>query len=402
VEGRWHWRNLPKVLPIFLMSIAASVASILTQSVRANDSQWARSWPERLVTAGDAVWFYLGKLLWPHPLSMVYPRWQMNASHVISYLELFTVMLVTLILWFKRESWSRSFLMAWLYFLVTLLPVLGLINNTYSRYSFVADHFQYLACMGPLALAGAGLFRLADSIFRARAALQPALAAGVVLVLGLLSWQRTLVYEGEETLWNDTLVKNPNCWAGHNNLGLVLSEQGKVDEAMIQYQKSLDLNPLYIKAHTNLGTALVQRGRIEEGISHFRRAIEIAPFDIEARNNLGNTLAQEGRLDEALAEFQKAVEVEPRDAGVWYNFGSAQVLKGSLDEAIADFQKALSLNPDYFEAHYNLGAILLQKGRPDEAVAQFQEAVRLNPDYGPAQDSLAKAQARAQKQASQK
>ncbi len=175
MEGRWQWRNLARVAPIFLMSIAASAVSIWTQRLQLatdTDPQWVRTWPERLVTAGDAVWFYLGKLLWPHPLITIYPRWQIDAGQWVSYLPLLAVIIVLFILWLKRESWSRPWFFVFAYFLVALLPVLGLVDNSIFRYSLVVDHFQYLASMGPLALAGAGLVRLADFVIPGRPWLQ--------------------------------------------------------------------------------------------------------------------------------------------------------------------------------------------------------------------------------------
>jgi hypothetical protein len=132
----------------------------------AADPQGVRTWPQRLAAAGDAVWFYLGKLLWPDPLIMNYPRWQIDASQWVSYLPLLAVIVIFTILWLKRRLWSRACFFAFAYFLTALLPILGLIDNYIFRYSLVFDHFQYLANVGPLALAGAGLAWFSDFVFR--------------------------------------------------------------------------------------------------------------------------------------------------------------------------------------------------------------------------------------------
>jgi hypothetical protein len=166
VEGRWHWGNVTRVVPMFLMAIVAGTASIWTQRFFleeiGSDPQWARTWPERLATAGDAVWFYLGKLLWPHPLITVYPRWQIPAAPWAPSLALLGMFVILFIFWLKRHAWSRACLFAFAYFLVALLPALGLIDNSIFRYSPVFDHLQYLASIGPLALAGAGLVVLSN------------------------------------------------------------------------------------------------------------------------------------------------------------------------------------------------------------------------------------------------
>ena len=246
------------------MSIVDTALSMAGQvrQLDTTDPQWARTWPERLATAGDAVWFYLGKLIWPHPLMSVYPRWQIDPSQWTSYLPLLAVIILLAFFWLKRESWARPWFFVFAYFLAALLPVLGLAENTIFRYSFVADHFQYLASMGPLVLAGAGMVWLADAIIPERRALQSFLVAGMLLLLGALSWQRTWAYESEETLWTDATAKNPNCWVGFNNLGMALLDRGQLDEAMTCFRKALEIYPNNYLAYGNLGDALIQKGKV--------------------------------------------------------------------------------------------------------------------------------------------
>ena len=397
MEGRWRWRNVVSVVPILLMSIAASALSIWTQGLAlatgVTDSQWVRTWPERLTTAGDAVWFYLGKLLWPYPLITIYPRWQIDAGQWVSFLPLLAVIVILAIFWFKRELWSRACFFAFAYFMAALLPVLGLIDNPIFRFSLVFDHLQYLASIGPLALAGTGLARFSDFAIPKKPWLQSSLCAGLLLILGMASWQRTWVYQSQETLWTDTLAKNPNTWFGRCNLGVVLFQKGQVDEAVSQYQKALEINPNYVAAHYNLGNALFQKGQLDEALAQYQKAVEINPNDAEAHVNLGNALFQNEQLDEALAQFQKAIEINPNDAETHYNLGNALFQKGQLDEAVAQFQKALEIDPNSFATHYNLGGALFQKGQLDDAITQFQEVLRLKPDFSPAQANLAKVQA---------
>jgi tetratricopeptide (TPR) repeat protein len=434
IEGRWNWRNLIMTGPMFLMSLAAGVVSIWTQKffLAAEFNPHAKStWPERLVTAGDAIWFYLGKLIWPHPLIAIYPQWQINAASWTSYLPLIAVLIVSVILWLCRKSWARPAFFSWTFFLVALIPVLGLADNTYFRYSMVADHFQYLAGMGPLALAGAGMARLADYVIPRKPWLHSGLCAGLLLILGTVAWQRAWAYESDETLWTDTLARNPGSWVAHNNLGNVLLQKGDVDEAMAEFQKSLDINPHYAESFYNFGNAFIQKGQLDEAILQYEMALEISPNYAQAHNNLANALFQKGDLDKAVIEYGKALEINPystdtcsnlggallqkgqEDAAIAQlekalridpknpkahdNLGVAHLHKGRLDEAIAEFQKALEINPDYALAHDNLGNALLQKGQVEQATTQFQAALRLMPDLRDAQDNLAKAQALATK-----
>jgi len=199
---------------------------------------------------------------------------------------LLAVIGVLFILWLKRESWLRPWFFALVYFLVALLPVLGLVDNPIFRYSLVFDHFQYLANMGPLALAGAGMVTLADFVIPSRFWLRSSLCAGLLLILGLLSWQRAWVYESEETLWTDTLTRNPNCWAAHNDLGNMLFRKGQVDEAMAQFQRALEIDPNNSEAHNNFGVALAQKGQVDEAILQFQEAVRLNPNNSSAQNNL--------------------------------------------------------------------------------------------------------------------
>jgi protein O-mannosyl-transferase len=362
IDGRWNWRTAVRVFPIFLMSIAAGVLSIWTQGLQLRtmtDPQWARIWPQRLAAAGDAVWFYLGKLLWPRPLIAIYPRWQIDAGQWASYLPLLAVLAVLAFFWLRRERWSRACFFSFAYFTTALLPVLGLIDSPIFRYSLVFDHFQYLASIGPLALAGTGLVRFADFVIPKKPWFHSALCAELLLLLGMASWQRTRIYASQETLWTETLAQNPRSWLAQNTVGLIFFSRGQFDEAVTQFQNVLEIYPNFADAHCNLGSALFQRGQPDEGVAQFQRALEINPNLAEAHSNLGSIFLQKGRLNEAIAQFQEALEN----------------------------------NPGSCPTHYNLGNALWQKGQLEEAITQFQEALRLNPDFGAAQDSLAKVQA---------
>jgi protein O-mannosyl-transferase len=395
LEGRWYWRNLARTAPIFLMAFAAAIFSIWTQALHfasVTDPRWVRTWPERLVAAGDAVWFYLGKLLFPHPLILIYPRWQIDAKQWDSYLPLSGAILILVLFWLKREHWLRAWFFAFGYFLVALLPVLGLIDNFVFQYSLVFDHFQYLASMGPLALTGAGLARLSDFPIPRNVAGQIAVCSVLLLILGATSWQRTLVYKDAEALWIDTLAQNPNCWVGEVNLGSVLREEGQADQAIQHFQNALKINPNCVVAQNNLGDAIFEKGQVDEAIGHFRRALEIDPNFGPAHNNLGVALLQEGQLDEAILQFQKTIEIYPNLPQAYYSLGNTLFQKGRLNEAVNQFQKVLVFTPNSFQAHYSIGRAFVRNGQLEEGITHFQKVLRLNPDFKLGQDALAEAQ----------
>ncbi len=429
MDGRWNWRTLAKTAPIFFVSALASATTIWTVKLNGLDdhSQEVRSLLVRLLTSGDVIWFYLGKLLWPYPLIFIYPRWEINATQALSYLPLLAIIIVMAILWSKRESWARPYFLAFAYFIAALLPVLGLVDQYFWRYSFVGDHFQYLASMGPLVLIGAGLSKLSDFIFPKRLWLQTTACAGLLLILSILSWRQASIYQNEETLWTDTLAKNPGCWLADHNLGNIFTRTNRTDQAIVLIQKSLQLNPKDADAHNSLGNALFQKqqpdeaieeyqkalaidprnfgaynnlgityaqnGQVNEAIVQYEQALQINPNYADAHNNLGNILLQSGQPDDAITQFRKALEINPRYADAYNNLGWALLQKGQIAEAIAQFQKSLEIDPTYLKAYNNLGIALAQSGRIDEAISQFQEALRLNPNDINAQNNLAHAQA---------
>ena len=392
MDEKGDWRRLMRVLlPVALLALAAGLWTVWPRAKEAAalaDPLFARSWPQRCAGAGDALWFYLGKLLWPHPLMAIYPRWQIDAGQVLAYVPLLAAVAVTLILWLKRNSGLRPIFFVWIYFLVTLAPFLGLLEQSFWHYSLVEDHLQYLAAMGPLALIGAGLARLADGFPSQLRRLPAALGAVLLVTLALLSWARAGVFVSDETLWTDNLAKNPQCWAGYNNLGHVFFERGQLDDAIAEYQKSLALYPTYDLAHLNLGVALGQKGKLDEAMSQYQQALAINPqFDL-AHNDLGSALLQKGQLDEAMAQFQAAIAINPTFGEAHYNLGGVLVQKGRVDEAIAQFQAALASNPNVAEVHFNLGKALVQKGRVDEALDEFQQASEIDPQNAEAHYNL--------------
>jgi len=425
LESRWNWRNLTRLAPILAMSVVAGALTLWphpSPTATIAESSGAGSWPERVARSGDVIWFYLGKLVWPHPLIAVYPRWQIDAGRWISYLPLLAVIGVLFILWLKRESWGRSYFFALSYFLVVVLPFLGLIDQSFWRFSFVEDHLTYLAGMGPLALLGAGFARLWHVAASEKWWVPASLCAGLLVLLGTLSWQRTWVFRNEETLWTDTLAKNPDCWLACNNLGVAYFQMGRADEAIAQYEKALQIKPGYAEADKNLGVAYFQTGRVDQAIEFYQAALKIDPRDaeaynkramafaqkgqpdkaiadcqkalelrpgyVEAYNNLGIVLFQTGQTGEAIAQYQKALAIDPADAEAHNNLAVALFNFGRTDEAIKEYQKALTLWPDYAEAYKNLGISLAKMGKTDEAIAQYQKALAINPGYAEAYNNL--------------
>jgi tetratricopeptide (TPR) repeat protein len=395
-EGRLRWWHLLRLVPILVMSVIAGVVTLWPQKSPTEfilAQQGAQDWTHRIPIAGDVIWFYLGKLIWPFPLMAIYPRWEVDPSLAVSYLPLLFVIVLTVVLWLKRNSWARPWFFAWACFMVALAPFLTLINQTFWVYSYVEDHLQNLASIGPLALAGTGLALGAERLFPGSAWLQAAPGVVVAVLLGALAWSHVWVYQDEEALWTFTVSKNPGAWAGYNNLGIVAVSEGNKGEALADFAKSVELNPAYSESQNNLGSVLVQTGQVNDGIARFQRAMELNPAAEAPHINLGAALVGLGKTDQAIDEYHKAIAIRPFRADAHYNLGIALDQKGRVGDAMAEFQTAIGINPNYAAAYDNLGVDFFKRGQVEDGIAALRRATELDPKNLQARDNLAQAQA---------
>jgi len=377
-HGRVRWREAALMAPFVVLGLALGLTTAWLEraSVGAVGAEWDFTPVERCLIAARALWFYAAKLAWPNDLTFIYPRWEIDAGLWWQWIFVAAALAVPAALWLWRHRLGRGPLAALLFFAVTLGPALGFVNVYPMRYSFVADHFQYLASAGLIALGAAA----GASIVRRRHAVPAALLAATILAwLGTLTWRQELAYANQDTLWQDTLAKNPECWLAHNNLGLSLAQQGRLEEAIGHFEQSLRFNPQYDNAHNNLGTAELQAGRVGEGIGHLEQALRINPQYAEAHSNLGNALMLTDRPAEAIAHFEQALRFQPDYADAHNNLALALMAQGNQDEAIAHFEQVVRIQPDLPHALSRLGAALAQARRLGEAIKVQRQEVLARP-----------------------
>jgi tetratricopeptide (TPR) repeat protein len=391
-RGRVARPDTLALTPFLLLGLALSLVTIWMERVHvgATGAAWALSPIERMLIAGRALWFYPATLAWPRDLSFVYPRWTIDAGVWWQYLFPLAAAATVAGLFMARARIGRGPLVAVLAYAVTIAPALGFIDVYPMRYTFVADHYQYLASVPLIALAvalavrGAGELR-GDGGRAARVA-----GAAMLALLAVLTWRRGGAYANEETLWRTTIATNPSVPMAHVNLGMRLQLQGRSAEAVGYFENALRLEPGDAEVHDDLGIALATLGRREEARAQFTEAIRLADSP-SSHNNLGNLLAQEGRLEEALTHYGEAVRLAPGYADAHGNLANVLALAGRTAEAIAHYRTALALDPRFAEAHYNLGIALAGTGELDEAIVHWEEALRLHPGYAAAERALAAA-----------
>jgi tetratricopeptide (TPR) repeat protein len=277
---------------------------------------------ERVLLAGRIFWFYLGKIFWPNDLLFFYPRWNVSAREWWQYLYPLAAIIFGAALWAVRKRW-RAPLAMYCFFAAMLLPVIGLLNVYFFRYSFIADHFLYYAAIGPivstagLAEKGLGLLTRGTQRF-----FRPVAYGLLLLVLGILTWQQSRLYYNAEILYREVIKKNPASWVAYNNLGIILSRTERYGEAMTILQQALKIKNDYAEVHNNIGQLRLKTGQIDEAIVSFRKALEIDPKNSEASKNI--RIAYDVTISKRVAEeLQK--NPNPKDAIV--------VLEKALAEA---------------------------------------------------------------------
>jgi Flp pilus assembly protein TadD len=326
---------------------------------------------------------YIGKMMWPSNLAVFYPPpetiswWQVAAAILF-------LMIVSLLV--TRTLKTRPYLaVGWLWYLVTLVPSIGLIQA--GLWPAMADRFAYVPLIGLFVMVAWGVpellakYRYQRIVLAASATILLA-SFTVVTMLQVRHWQNSF------TLFQQTVKVTANNYVAHDSLGNALAQKGMLEKAIAHYQEALKINPNLVNTHNNLGVALLKRGEINRAIAQYYQALRLKSDSAETHNNLGVALFNLGQLDKAIGHYLTAIKLDPNFGKAHNNLGNALARKGKLDEAISQYSRALELKTDYPEAHNNLGVALAQQGKMDEAIVQFDQALRLEPDYAQARTNL--------------
>lgn len=379
----WKRRQIVKkdVWPLFPFFIAAFTTALLTSwleqtHVGAAGDEWKFTIVERLLIAGHILWFYIGKLLWPEPLIFTYPRWTIDTNELSQFFFPLSFLLLLIGLWKARLRIGRGPLTGVLFFAGTLVPALGFINVYPMRYSFVADHFQYLASIGILGLFASGITQGIKNISLFRL-----FAFFILITCGTLTWNQSHVYKNEETLWKDTIAKNPTSWMAHNNLAVIALKNGDKKKAQIYFKEAIQLKPNYEEARNNFGLLLQTEKKFDEALEQFNIILKSKPNDLDSLNNVGLAYLGAGNINQAKKYFLKAIDLNPSFFKAHNNLGLALSRKGDLDGAAHYYQTAIRLNPAMPEPYRNMGIIMAQKANWNEAKRYFKKALFINPNY---------------------
>ncbi len=344
---------------------------------------------------------YLKLAFWPHRLVLDYGvPGPLSINQVLPQAAiLLTLLALTIAALIYRPS--LGFLGAW--FFIILGPTCSFIPITSE---VGAERRMYLPLAAVVALvvtAGYNLLGRAGRRLRAirtttsgrfvnnfEACIGAALMISAAAALALLTTRRNRDYRSELSIWQKSVEAVPDNARGHNNVGLALKSQRRLDEAVAAYRRALDFQPDYVDAHNNLGIVMAMKGRLDEAIGHCEKAVTLEPAYAKAYNNLGIIRAMQGRFDEAVEYCREAIRIRPDYPQAHNNLGNALGSQHKFDEAVISFNKALELNPDYAEAHCNLANSLKALGKIDEALNHYRRALELNADHPGSLNNLAR------------
>jgi hypothetical protein len=319
-------------LPLLVLSAAACVVTLLAQS-RVIASNESYSMPLRFANALVACMVYLGQMVWPAGLVVFYPYPQNGLPPwEVALAGTLLAGLSAVAFWQRRKQpWM---LVGWLWYLVMLLPVVGIIQVGGQAH---ADRYTYLPQIG-IYVAATWLAAEWGAKWHAGRAAFGSLMATVLAVLIVCAWKQTTYWESGETLWTHTLACTTNNDEAYNGLGLALNQKGRVDDAITCFEKAVQINPDCADAHSNLGLVLLPKGRVDEVIAHCQKALQLNPYYKETHINLGNALVQKGKVDDAISEYHEALEIKPDYADARYNLGIALRQKEGADKTTTHSQ----------------------------------------------------------------
>ncbi len=378
------------LLPFFVLgAIGGGITATVERTlIGASGADFDLSLVQRFLLAGRVIWFYLEKLFWPVDLMFFYPRWTIDPSDPTWWLYPLGVLALGAALLLLARRW-RAPLAAFSFFVGTLFPVLGFLNVYPFRFSYVADHFQYLAAVGIFAFAAGCVTTLLGRIAPPSRHVGRAFVLSLVATLGLLTWRQSALFGGSATdLYRTTFERNPTCWICQENWGGELLTRGltgderTLRQAIPHFEKALEIHPGLREALRDLANTYAALGEFDAAIPLFQRSLAIPPDDPGTRGDLGQAYLRQGRFEDAREQFDAAIRVAEARAPVALGtlhglLGKALARLGRFDEAIAEYETALALDPVRVELHIELAVVHSQQGRRAEALHLAKRAMQL-------------------------
>lgn len=384
-QRRIRYADIRRTAPFFVLSLVFSVITfwfIILRHPHVVSKQ--DTLLVRILAGGHAVWFYLEKAFAPTQLMMIYPRWSITPDDIVAYVPLLALIALIVICWWFRERWGRAAVFALACFLIALAPVIGLLSMPYFAFSWVADHFQYIALPAVIAFAVAGMVWLCSGRRNAIVRNAPwAIALVVAITFAVISRDYASVVADRDRLWADNLEKNPAAWPAHQNIGWRLVREGKLDEGIAHLRMAQTARPNSPEVMNHLAFAIARKGNLDEAVSLVEQSLRIDPNSADWRANLGDIYSSAGRVQEAIKAYEDSLRLNPNLASVVNDL--AWIFATSRDAQFRDPHRAVefgeraaylsgNIDPEVLDT---LAAAYASDGRFVDAIAAAQRGIDL-------------------------
>lgn len=380
-------RSLTEKLPFVLMSLLFSVITILTHHSRGGLAS-SEMFPiiGRILVSMYVYIFYLTKIMLPLVLAPFYPYPSEINFFSFEYLgSLISLITITLIcIWALKAS--KLFLAIWLYYIVTLIPVIGIVKVGLQA---AADRYTYLPSIGLFLIVGSGVWYCYENFFKKH---YMKIIVAMFIVFGILAIKtnkQITIWRDSLTLWSYEVRIFPDSdLPAYLNLCSAYLEVGDYKQALENCDKAIKIDPKDPNAYINRGLVYDSLGDYQAAIADFNKAIDLNPQDAAPYSNLAITYNNLGQLDNAIKALNVALRLQPDDPIVHNNLGNAYFAKGLLDDAVREYLITLTITPDYVDARYNLGLVYISQGRSHEAITEFEAVLKRSPDYVKARQAI--------------
>ena len=388
-RGRLPWRDAIAMIPFFFFGFALAAITAWEEHhdmIRGGSADLLFSPAQRAIIVGKNLWFYLRILACPYPIMEIYPRWNLDIANPLNYLAPIASLFLLVALFLGRRKIGLAPLAALLFFLVTISPLLGFLNFYTMHYSFVADHYQYLACLSVLVLAAEGAARLLHS----RPQFRTTLAALVILLLMGASAFYSSLFQSNLKLWSWNVEKNPDAYTAQHNLGVAYLNIGNAAEGKRRILLALSQEPDDDNVQRSAGRVAINEGRLEDALQFFEKAIRLRPDYGRSYLMLGSTYERMGRREDALAAYRRAVELGPAEPGAFGALAALLKKQNQLAEAAKAYENDLYFDPgNMITPLQRYANLLLDMKRYNDAITQYQFILKYQSNNPAIWDNLA-------------
>ncbi|MDE0242007.1 MAG: tetratricopeptide repeat protein [bacterium] len=379
-NGRLTWTDAWRILPFLLVALCIAVADLSYYTSR-REFPFEYGFPDRVLIAARALWFYAGKLVWPTDLAVFYPLWDIDAGDSVAWGYVVAAGAVAALLLSGRHWLGRAPLVGAAFFVLTLSPTLGLVDYMYMSQSFVADRYAYLAGIGVISVfVGTAAYCVSGLPNAARIGAAVVLVA-VLVVFGKLTWEQAGVFRDEIAFYNHIISLNPKSPTAHFYLASALRGEGHLTEALAASRIAVERRPGHARSHSNLGLSLLALDRPDEAAGSFRRAVELDPSEPNARRILAEIQSRQGRFGESVRWYREVIDRDPESASAHRGLGVALFRLGQYEQAVESLERADALLPDTLPVGslQLLAEALLREQRYEEALERYRGVLEINP-----------------------